>query len=413
MNYLKLSNRDFLGAGEAAVRRVDYLNSIGVNAKLVVFEKRSNNSNVIGLFDSNVKWEHFLVRLIRRLIFIYKGKKLRVINKKFCMYDMQLNFVSARKILKLYGAKPDVVDVAWVTDFVSTKTIKKLQELTGAKVLYVMADNAPITGGCHYPWDCKGFTKNCFPCPALNRDDHRAERTLSFKQKYITSDMIIAGTTNDTNRAKISVLFKNSIIIPSVTLGKSPYLFSRQEGRIKWGIMDDKFVVFCGANNISEERKGFKELVNALEFIRNNVDKVSSITVLVAGKGAINFPEGYDVIMTGDLNMEDLFKAYYCADLFVCPSLEDSGPMMINYAFMTNLPVVCFPMGVALDLILHEKNGYIAEWASYQDLGKGILFWLNQKDITRNEIKIINDEITKEIKINKQKLNRLLGLHEG
>ena len=143
------------------------------------------------------------------------------------------------------------------------------------------------------------------------------------------------------------------------------------------------------------------------------MDKVSSITVLVAGKGAINFPEGYDVIMTGDLNMEDLFKAYYCADLFVCPSLEDSGPMMINYAFMTNLPVVCFPMGVALDLILHEKNGYIAEWASYQDLGKGILFWLNQKDITRNEIKIINDEITKEIKINKQKLNRLLGLHEG
>ncbi len=379
MNYLKLTTRDFYGAGEASVRSVDYLNSIGVNAKLVVFEKRSNNSNVIGLFDSNVKWKFFLMRVIRRLMYIYKNNKLRVKNKKFCMYDMQLNIVSARKILKLYGAKPNVIDVSWVTDFVSTKTIKKLQKLTGAKVLYVMTDNAPITGGCHYPWNCKGFTKNCFPCPALSRDDHRAERTLSLKQKHITSDMIITGTTNDTNRAKNSVLFKNSIIIPSVTVGKSQYSFSRQEGRIKWGVPDDKFIIFCGANNISEERKGFKELINALECVRNNVDEVSNITVLVAGNGTINFPEGYDVIVTGSLNFEDLFKAFYCADLFVCPSLEDSGPMMINYAFMTNVPVVCFSMGVALDLILHERNGYIAELAYSQDLGEGILFWLNLK----------------------------------
>jgi glycosyltransferase involved in cell wall biosynthesis len=44
--------------------------------------------------------------------------------------------------------------------------------------------------------------------------------------------------------------------------------------------------------------------------------------------------------------------------LFICPSVEDSGPMMINEAIMSGTPVASFEMGVALDLVDPGVTGY-------------------------------------------------------
>ena len=73
--------------------------------------------------------------------------------------------------------------------------------------------------------------------------------------------------------------------------------------------------------------------------------------------------------MKGD---ETLAKVYQAADIFVCPSIEDSGPMMINESIMSGTPVVSFNMGVAADLVQSDKTGYIANLADSKDLAKGI-----------------------------------------
>ena len=400
MKYLRLSYCDYHGAGAASLHNVERLRKLGVDAKLVVLQKTVDVDYVIGLFDCTTaegkrKFESFLHKRTELKHHIAGWP-----DNKYCYFDLQIPAVSARKVLAMYGETPDIISVGWVTDFVSAYTIRRLQKLTGAKVIYVMVDNAPITGGCHYPWDCEGYKHNCYPCPALRWHFRLSQLTLAFKHHNITEDMIICGTTNDCNRARESLLFRNSKILPVVYRADNPFSFPRNIGRAKWGIDDDSFVIFIGASFLYEQRKGFTYFQNALKRLESIDGFVKKSVILLAGDGDIELPSTFNVKKVGTLGPEDLFKAFGCADIFVCPSVEDSGPMMINYAFEANIPVVCFKMGVALDLIIHKENGYIAELFNTNDLAEGIYYWYSQQ-IDFSRITELNSKIKDDIFRNK------------
>jgi glycosyltransferase involved in cell wall biosynthesis len=270
-----------------------------------------------------------------------------------------------------------------------------------------MADNSPITGGCHYPWDCEGYKDRCYPCPALSHSNKRAYKTLCDKKKYITNDMIISAPTRDCNRAKSSYLFKDCIIVPNVTIRENPYKFEKTVGCSKWNIPDDNFVILCGAASIKSKRKGFNELMKAFSILKENTN-IDKITIIIAGENCDILPNGYDVRLVGKLSFEELFIAYGAADLFVCPSIEDSGPMMINYGIMSYIPVVAFEMGFALDVIKHLKNGYVAKWRDVNDLAMGIKYCMERK-FTREELEFINNRIMNDLRQNRSLL-KYLGL---
>lgn len=407
MNYLLLSTNDRGGAGLALLKTIEFLRCKGHNARLIVLNKYSDSDASVGVYR---------FRSFGKLMILFnqayaKLKKLILIGhpkEKYNFYNIGLNRASADKLLKLYGEKPDIIAVGWVTDFVTPKTVFEMQRRTSAKVMYIMADDAHITGGCHYPWDCKGYQNNCYPCPALKPNNRTASRTLLNSKKFITPEMMISGTTCDSNRAKKSLLFRDSLIVPSVTIRQNPYKFSRLEGRQRFSIPDSDFVILCGAASIKSERKGFAQLICALDILKDSIKKVSNITIIVAGGECGTFPEGYNVLSVGNLSFEDLFKAYGAADLFVCPSLEDSGPMMINYGVMAYIPVVAFEMGVALDVIVHKVNGYIARWGDVYDFAEGIKYCY-YTSFDQNELKLFNDNL--QIKLNEERSRlKYLGL---
>ena len=409
MNYLKLAKEDFLGAGDACVKRVDYLVSKGVNAKLIVFHKTTDNPNVIGMYSQNSFWGRLGIKITKRIVEMYKKRHFKVANNKYEMINMEIGIISANHILSLYGDIPDVIDVSWVSDFVTTKTIQKLKEITGARIVYTMNDSAHYTGGCHYPWDCKGFERNCFPCPALFAGDRTAEITLRKKQAHIPKGTVLIGSKYDCERAKESILFKDGMtIMPSIKVSANPYYYDKSVGRDKWRIPSDHTVIFFGASNTAYERKGFKELLLALDYISNK-RKLSDVTLLVAGKCDKKIDCATNIIYTGNLGQEDLFKAYYCADIYLSPSLEDSGPVMLKYAFMANIPVVCFPVGYAIDLIKHKQNGYVAEWRSPEDFGEGIMYWLDADNLKLRSLIECNKNIVEMLK-KRLTLDKYLGI---
>jgi len=67
-----------------------------------------------------------------------------------------------------------------------------------------------------------------------------------------------------------------------------------------------------------------------------------------------------------------LALAYQAADVFVCPSTEDAGPMMIPESMLCGTPVVAFNSGGAPDLIQTMKTGYLAKYKDSNDLASGI-----------------------------------------
>ena len=405
VNYLKIATEDFLGAGDASVHRVDELVSKGVNAKLLVLEKRTKNPNVIGVYDYHTKFGNFCIKAIRRFRKYYKRIFLKVENPQYHMYDVQLNFITAKRILKLFGDKPDIIDISWVTDFVNYKTVRKLKELTGAKIIYSMYDNAPITGGCHYPWRCRKFETNCFPCPALNSSSQRAKKTLKYKKKYLVSDGIVTYSGQDYNRACNSLLFKGKEVFLVNNIESTTCSSSRNECRSYFNIPEDDFVCIYGASDLNDTRKGYHIFVEMIEKLSKSKIGNKRMTILVVGKCQEKLHSDVNIEYLGNLSFEDLLKAYCCSDVYLCTSLEDSGPMMMKFAINVFLPIVCFPVGYSFDFVKHQVNGYIAEWGNSEDLAKGLLYWYElycTKGINLySKIRTIVEECNKSISLDK------------
>jgi len=326
------------------------------------------------------KWSWRFERLMARLGITSKIDKTDH-NYHIQDYDQTVQYFTTKSILKKVKFKPDIIFYLFQQNFLSAKNLFELNRTTGARIIWYMMDTAPLTGACHYSWDCKGFIHGCGSCPALfsKKTKDQSTKNMDYKLKYLskTNIEIVAATEFQLRQAKASYLFKNKPI-HKILLSIDPDLFSvgnLAQAKEKWAISSDKKVIFCGGTSINNERKGMKYLIESLEILSTTTQiPVQDITVLVAGNSDLAFKSlPFEVKYVGFLaNNEQLASAYKAADLFVCPSIEDAGPMMINQSIMTGTPVVSFEMGVAYDLVITGLTGYRAKLKDSADLAKGL-----------------------------------------
>ncbi|GAB3279207.1 hypothetical protein GCM10027347_53810 [Larkinella harenae] len=297
-----------------------------------------------------------------------------------------LSVVSARTILALLPQKPDVIFIHWVTDFINAEVMHELKRLTNATLYWLVIDNSPLTGGCHYPWSCEGYKHSCSSCPAILAEPLKklAEQTLAYKQKYIPLDLrLITFSQKDYARAKQSTLFRNKSVLKWLGFVDDEIFKPGNQtvARQQFDLSANQPVLFFGAASLKEKRKGMQLLLDALA-----LNPIDNCVLLMAG----DFPTEHlptNVKKLGYLNDTELVLAYQAADAFICPSLEDSGPMMINQALMCGTPVVAFDTGVAQDLVITGQTGYRAQLGDAQDLAQGIVYILNQSAESRTTLR--------------------------
>jgi len=364
------------GAGNYALQNHRLLLNLGYDSYLIVKDKPVIETlNVIQYPDSKGK---YIFSRMKRMIWRFILDKFDY-NEKYFFYNKfeQINCYSASTILNLIPQIPDIIFINWVSGFINAKLIRELSRRTKAKIYILLIDNAPITGGCHYPWDCKGYEQECASCPAIRSKiiKNLAKGNLAYKKKFIPEGVtLIAPTQSDYLRVKASSLYKSAPCFKQLEIIDEERFkpsLSKSEMKRYFNIDENKKVVFFGATFLKEERKGMNQLLQALNFIKNE-----EFVLLIAGTADIGIISR-DHKRVGYLTEEDLIKAYQAADLFVCPSLEDSGPLMINQSIMCGTPVVAFNMGSAMDLVLTGKTGYRAEFGNVVDLAKGIDFILS------------------------------------
>jgi glycosyltransferase involved in cell wall biosynthesis len=267
--------------------------------------------------------------------------------------------------------KPDVVFVHWVSDFANAKFLAELKQLTGAEIVFILVDHALYSGGCHYQIDCQGYKDRCHNCPATtSRIVKRGiEKNYAFKKKYLPHGTIIVPTKEDSMRLSQSAIYKDfrfeKLVFP-IDANKFCPAADRMALRRQWNLPIDKKMVFFGATSLNERRKGIKELLEALPFVQ-----AKDVVYVAAGKTkGLQLPE--NTITVGYLNEAQLIQMYQMADVFVCASLADAGPMMVNQALLCGCPVVAFPVGVSVELVRTGKTGYQAKYGDSADLAKGI-----------------------------------------
>jgi glycosyltransferase involved in cell wall biosynthesis len=119
-------------------------------------------------------------------------------------------------------------------------------------------------------------------------------------------------------------------------------------------IPDDKIVVVLGALNLYERRKGFKELVNALNIIKIQKPDLAKKILLIAIGRETNIHCSVELrFLPFTKDMKILGDYYRLADIYANTSLEDSGPQMLLQAMACGAIPVSFDTGFGSEL----KNG--------------------------------------------------------
>lgn len=292
--------------------------------------------------------------------------------------------VSARKILGKCCFAPEYILLPWTANFLTERAVYNLQRFSGAEIIFSFTDEAYLAA-CHYPADCDGWKTGCHHCPALRYNKWIATRTMRLKSKYwMDLRARIICSPYDAGLIKESPFLKNKKVTPVLSVPQVPYCYSKEDARRFFGIDTDDFVIFAGANSFKSRRKGMEILAKSMRIIADDVERgvVNSgrrITLLAVGNGvdAIDFDERINVVKMKFLLPEHFFKAFYACDLHVSPSLADSGPMMVNYAFACGRPVVAFPIGYAATLVKNGETGYLAKYGDEKDLANCILKIVN------------------------------------
>jgi glycosyltransferase involved in cell wall biosynthesis len=345
------------------------------------------------------EWRFNKIKQILKL----KGKYQRDTDYRFFQLDEKKQIYKTDSFLKIVDVKPDIIIILFAKGFINVKNIYELYIKTNAKIFWLMFDMAPFTGGCHYAWDCKGYQESCGNCPGLFSSDpfDISYDNLIYKKAFLDriDIQILAGSEWHYKQAKMSTLFKNKPIHKILLSIDSTVFKPVDKGELKMAmkITANKKIIFFGAIGLTEKRKGMRYLIESLNKLKEIIKSADSdlgnnIILLVAGG---DFDEIADLLpfeskYLGYLdNSYGIASAYQVSDVFLCPSIEDSGPMMINQSIMSGTPVVSFEMGVSLDLVITGETGYRARIKDSSDMAQGIfnILKLNSNDYNRLSVR--------------------------
>ena len=367
------------GGFSAVVRLHENLLRCGCDSTMLVAKKQSNNDTIVEVS----RWKYNLSRLITRLTHHYRMFFRKGYKEEYYFDPYGKTFVTAKNILDKLNQKPDVIVANWINGFITVQQLKELSELTGAPVIWYLLDMSPFTGGCHFSWSCLGYQYKCGSCPALissNVSDASHQLWL-YKEKY-TKDLdltVVSGTQWLKDQSVSSSLFGHKKQ-HKIMLSVNEEVFKpveKSKARSLLGINDDAKVLFFGAKSIAEKRKGMEYLFKALDaLVPLLMNKRINVLLLIAGNEVDIDPKINDYYQKHYLgyihNDEMLVAAYQSSNAYLSPSIEDSGPMMINESMMCGTPVVAFNIGVSNELVINKETGYKVNLFDCEEFSKGI-----------------------------------------
>lgn len=360
-------------------------------------------------------YRYFYMYVWRALASLFKAGSVRFGKKgnEYNLCNADCSPVSAKAILKKYGGKPDAIMLHWVDGFVSSKVLADLHRLTGAPVVEVFTDEFPLGGGCHYPCSCEGYKDSCADCPGAVCKKAVARQFAAKKNNFKDIPCLILAPSAACKKASESAIFSSSKTVRSISPVKS-FDYDRAEARKAFGLAQDDFVILFGATNLQEKRKGLQLFKDAMKAVQEGCSAERRITLLVAGtlgEGALDQYPSVNVVVTGFLNFESLMKAFKAADVYASPTYADSGPMMVNYSVGCGTPVVAFNIGIAQDLVVPGKTGYVAAYKDSADFAQGLLAFYRMSAAEIESYRANCKELTD--KLNSEDVSGLTELHSS
>lgn len=372
---------DFGGAGAAAVRLHAGMQAAGADSRMLVLrQSRGDVDGVVSIPAINRLAYDFNSRVTDR--WVKRGSR-RFMRSKYFYPDFNHGLLSPTLIEKA-SFRPDFLVAHSVSGYVPAGLLSRISREWQIPALWYFMDMGPLTGGCHFAFDCNGYLTRCGNCPAIGSSSESdwSRRFWLRRHDAIEHSHIVGVAPNSwlERQARASGLFRDKPIHRielSIDLEKYAPV-DRVAARRALGVPEDGQAIFFGAHFAEEERKGVRYLLQSLEVLREARIRsgiASPLFLITAGSGlaanSMRFP--FPHYHVGFLDAQSTLPlAYGAADVFVSPAIEDSGPMMILESLSCGTPVVSFDMGVARDVIEAGLTGNVAGLRDVPGLAAGI-----------------------------------------
>lgn len=383
MKVLSVCTNDSSGGAARAAHRIhEGVRALGVESRMFVKDKQSNDENVVPLAEFVPS--HPLCKVGD---WVAKKVKNKWQHAQWNRYPQRDDvFMSDLRSTRLHGALQeldyDVLHLHWINQrFVPLPELKK----THKPIVWTLHDSWPFTGICHLPYECKGYQKACGCCPFLHSDEANdlSHQVWANKRRcYAGLDLhIVAPSRWLADCARNSALFHDADIrvIPNCVNTDVFCPGVREEACAHLGLDPVKrYVAFGAVNVLTDENKGLKELVLALNRLEDS-SVCQDLELLVYGTESMDgFPNvPFPVRCLGVIKQEEqMVNVYRCASLTVVPSRSENLSCTIMESLSCGTPVAAFDIGGNGDMIDHKENGYLARERDDVDLANGILWCL-------------------------------------
>lgn len=362
---------------------------------LTKYKDKRFSEQMYGVLDEVQQEKHFnlyifLVSCLKKIIFailsILYNLKFNIPHYYFLDKHDDKEIIPTLSLINAVGNEKrfDFILLYATHNMISFENIIKLYDFYKTTILILSPDMYPFTGGCHYFNSCNKFINGCGKCPALLsiRKNDKSFKNAAFKKKvYTTCNIKVLCNTFMLNFAKESSILNEKQLYHSYPIINEK-LFKPSENREilrdLYKIPRNSFVLFAGATSIKEKRKGFIYLKRAVnKFVSSLAENErKNIILCIAGKSEVDPTEfSIQVNFVGYLSYEQLADYFALSDIHISTTIEDAGPMMVNQSLSCGVPVVCFNIGTALDVIINKTTGYAADLYDINGLVAGIEYF--------------------------------------
>lgn len=371
------------GAAIAANRLMDALRNNGIQAKMLVRDKQTDNITVTGLKKSLWSiWQFVWERIV-----IWKANHFKQHN----LFAVDIANTGTDITTYPEFKEADIIHLHWVNQgMLSLKDLKKILQ-SGKPIVWTMHDMWPCTGICHHARECDNYHKECHHCPYLYNGGAKKDlshQTFKKKKELYQLSPITFITCSQwlKERAGQSALLEQHPIVHIPNPIKTNLFTPRNkvEARQKCNLPTDKKLILFGSVKITDKRKGIDYFIESCKILaEKHPELVNNLGVAVYGKESEQLKSlvPFQVYALDYIsNEKELVNVYNAVDLYVTPSLEENLPNTIMEAMACGIPCVGFNVGGIPEMIDHLHNGYVADYKSAEDFANGIHWTLSESE---------------------------------
>ena len=358
------------GAARSAYRLHKSLLYKGIESYLLVQFKTIDDNTILG---PETKIQKVIAKLRSTLdtipLLLHKTKSKTHFSSAWVPFSGIAN--------KINNLSPDIVHLHWIGGgMIKIEDLKKIK--------------APIVWSLHDMW---AFTDGYHNDPAFDtnqtslKDEYKVlPQKCIYKRKISTykrlNNLTIVGLSKWIYTCSLNSKLLGSKPhenIPNPINIKTFSPFEKTKSRELFNLPQDKKLVLFGAVAATcDPNKGFKKLVEAIEYFNH-----PNVEFLVLGSSKPTNPPKlkYKTHYLGSLYDDVSLRLIYSAsDVMIVPSFIENLSNAIMESLACGTPVVAFNTGGNSDLIDHLKNGFLAKPFHSKDLANGLSWILTNEN---------------------------------